>query len=1295
MVAVISESIPCYIALTYTAKKTLKDFELDINEILSAQDSFYVHIERGHSKNEELSLQIFFDLQANPVLKDYLPEPYMNFRCVFKEKALVVTAINFSLKGFGKENNRRISTQLHFFVENSINSPLPDDLVTTLNKLPVARERSQYIKSRLESWESYLLLLEAKAQNNEVTLNFDSVRVKSNMKSLVFDITDLEKTIGKKVIHANVKFIEKDEEIGKLNKINMNQKSIEVKLSEGYIDLLERNKWNPLEKGSIHISNYGDLSQVRRLRWGFRDLINGKAVNPNLEYLLFDEEPEISPSKLVEPLEFFSPQLDTYQKEAVIGAMQANDLYLIQGPPGTGKTTVITEICHQNVKKGLKTLVASQSNLAVDNVLSRLISNPEIRILRKGRTESIEEEGKNFIEENISRTWRYQTISSVESEIAKLKNTAEENEKRRTMLENLILINSSELENVRALKKLVPSLKKKKIEISNSINEQFLKRQISSAQIEKLEEQKHEIDKEIVSLKQEITNLVFLLVPGKLSEDFNKKQNDLKEKVNTYEALVYLHNLQNKHTKGIEHLIQLENKSNKIEQKKVLLKDLLKGIESCTFQQLNKKLKVVAKTGIDISQFFDSIKLIEATEKKKTAVNNSSSIRDLLIHEKSLKVLIANWESLLKDQGHDTTSIKEVFICSYDVESAKFTSEKIKEMGEIYLQYTLKRVSLIEKMSKILFDRLPKKVEEMIGHYRTTLEMKEYITNEQQKLKKWEENKLTLLDKYDKDLLKFKEDLKEYCIEMLKTITVKYTENKTLKSKVNEEVEDIQEVIETLEIVHDFKGDISSNITILKNQMMKLEQDINEFGSEEKQVQKIEQLINIQNQKLMKFENSLGNIKSSVESCVEEIRECKKGIQDKKAELAELNNKIEIDYDQQEMICLKEQGRLKQENEKIDKEVKKKNEELIQLKNEWLEQLENAKEHDLEEIKKLYIKYANVIGITCVQSAKKDFAEEYPDFDVVIIDEVSKATPPELLLPMLKGKKIILVGDHKQLPPLIGQDTLDETVENIINPEKQIEVKNILKESLFERLFTTLSSENKTTLKYQYRMHNDIMQTISQFYNEDGVGLICGLEDSDLQRNHRMNGKYVTEGQHLMWFDTPWEEDFFEKRDTGSTSTYNASELKIIESLLEDMNLAVENAKKIGGITAGEKKKVGIISFYGDQVRRLEDIIEGKNYDHLSFRLGTVDRFQGMEMDVIIVSFVRNHNNSSDGIGFAKDFRRLNVALSRARELLVIVGSTHMFTQKSKNPSAKKMYTNVAGIVQSKNGLRDYRGFVK
>ena len=93
------------------------------------------------------------------------------------------------------------------------------------------------------------------------------------------------------------------------------------------------------------------------------------------------------------------------QISAVEGALNAEDLYLIQGPPGTGKTTVIAEICYQNAVRGLKTLIVSQSNLAVDNAISRVMNHADIRVLRKGDALRVEEEGLPFVEDNVVRTW--------------------------------------------------------------------------------------------------------------------------------------------------------------------------------------------------------------------------------------------------------------------------------------------------------------------------------------------------------------------------------------------------------------------------------------------------------------------------------------------------------------------------------------------------------------------------------------------------------------------------------------------------------------------------------------------------------------------------------------------------------------------------------------------------------------------------------------------------------------------------------------------------------------------------
>ena len=151
-------------------------------------------------------------------------------------------------------------------------------------------------------------------------------------------------------------------------------------------------------------------------------------------------------------------------------------------------------------------------------------------------------------------------------------------------------------------------------------------------------------------------------------------------------------------------------------------------------------------------------------------------------------------------------------------------------------------------------------------------------------------------------------------------------------------------------------------------------------------------------------------------------------------------------------------------------------------------------------------------------------------------------------------------------------------------------------------------------------------------------------------------------------------------------SLFNASELKQLRKLLIDLNEATENQKKKDLLENDALKSVGVISFYREQVNRVIRLIEELNLSHLHIRTGSVDKFQGMEMDVILLSMVRNNQHGE--IGFAKDYRRLNVALSRARELLMIIGSSEMFTNRPKAKNTKEMYQYLYEVVEKQQGIR-------
>jgi superfamily I DNA and/or RNA helicase len=339
-------------------------------------------------------------------------------------------------------------------------------------------------------------------------------------------------------------------------------------------------------------------------------------------------------------------------------------------------------------------------------------------------------------------------------------------------------------------------------------------------------------------------------------------------------------------------------------------------------------------------------------------------------------------------------------------------------------------------------------------------------------------------------------------------------------------------------------------------------------------------------------------------------------------------------------------------------------------------------QRDEADLRQIYIDNANVIGITCVHAGGRAFSERYRDFDTVIIDEVSKATPPELLLPMLKGAKIVLVGDSRQLPPMVGPVALQDLAESL-----EVGTRDLahLERSLFRDLFERSPVQLKSWLTDQYRMHPQIMDAINQFYNEK---LVCRIESPDTARAHHLE-PLIPASTHIAWIPTPWSKAFYETR--VGTSRRNDREVEIIGNLVDGLNELWGH-----GPVDRAPKEIGVITFYSAQERalrgRLLDRSGEQRYEHLDVRLGTVDRFQGMEKPVIIVSLVCN--NSRRNIGFARALERINVAFSRAQELLVIVGSRELFSRQASAGRATERYSRVAEVVSRSGGNLNVSDFI-
>jgi superfamily I DNA and/or RNA helicase len=249
-------------------------------------------------------------------------------------------------------------------------------------------------------------------------------------------------------------------------------------------------------------------------------------------------------------------------------------------------------------------------------------------------------------------------------------------------------------------------------------------------------------------------------------------------------------------------------------------------------------------------------------------------------------------------------------------------------------------------------------------------------------------------------------------------------------------------------------------------------------------------------------------------------------------------------------------------------------------------------------------------------------------------------------------------------------------------------------------------------LHIQYRMHPDVMAAINQFYERP---LKCGLRHPDSERNHQLGSKLIGPQKHLVWITTPLaqgencrsqrirahnrasgKEAFkcqssytsFAEESEG-TSFKNRREVEIIEEICRQFQQVWEQ-KGVGT----EPKEIGIITFYEAQRKLLENTLQvsrrdgtSSRFKALRFRIGTVDRFQGMERPVIIVSMVRN--NARRDIGFAEKDARINVAFSRAQELLVIVGCQDLFCSTARKGQAVERYQNVAKVIEHRGDFID------
>lgn len=904
-----------------------------------------------------------------------------------------------------------------------------------------------------------------------------------------------------------------------------------------------------------------DLIQIDRQRKGIERLQELEADN-NVHDWLFDINKAAKNPRNLPPLEHdpLSP-MNEEQERAVRGALAAPDVFLIQGPPGTGKTTVIAEIINQATESGERVLLASQSNLAVDNALGRFANTPNIRPIRRyAQSAEVDPEAEKFLEGNVIKDFfipsirQHCEIEQAESEhllAAKLAIT-----KAQQALPLAIVEIENEANNLMMLQN-------EKERLTSNLEEQNLNRGKHARQLSALNAiQTHLNQNTLHGITEDLTN-----TGGLDYYQFAEHQR-------------------------VER-IQAEG-----EVKEKILRLLAEPPSSAPVSPTILRLEAEKNEALEEENYLRAQEIKLELEKERQEAPDSGT----------------NWISWTRQLGRLNGRLQESYPAIADL---------TQELSE------------------------PENFNELIEQIRDELD-------------------------------EFVDDLLETTVEELVDLVQRHIQEATSISN-NQEQE----------------------FTVLQESLEK-----NREATER-----------------------------SNRKHVDAVQHCRALLDDLPAEVSgDASPDTGIDL---KALNLRADAWMHDHNKTIEDDSVWRN-----IRRDWLEDLENPQASTLQDLETMYTQMVNVEGVTTSFAGKFAWYNQHlkAPFDIVIIDEISKATPPEILLPILLGKKAILVGDHRQLPPTF-KDPTSRSREEVQADEIEDErfsrggkFERMVTAALFAEYFKEAHDSLKVTLLKQYRMHREIMKSTNEFYEGK---LECGLPDEDQLRfkQHGFHlrkkdsgGTFMLEGsdlitpdQHLVWVDSTFDRDgkyCQETRPETTTSRRNEREVHLAKYMLDEFEEQIAARKKevdaaawpndtmLRHLDHEDRLPVGFITFYADQKRAFREIAnEGDSWasmrnrwPNLSVRADTVDKFQGGERPVVFVSMVtspqvkekgekevfeakvagyshnpkkvsnrrggfKNGGIPTTGTPFVRSPERINVAFSRAQNLLIILGNRFTLEQ--------------------------------
>ncbi|RUS98449.1 hypothetical protein DSM106972_080780 [Dulcicalothrix desertica PCC 7102] len=1073
----------------------------------------------------------------------------------------------------------------------------------------------------------------------------------------------------------------------KFQSLNQQTRILKVLLSEKHIEI------NPLP-GIIVNSLIRELNQIHIQKDAIKRLKENRAYIANLDIIIFgrNEElqlPAISTQKPIPVNKCLNKdKLNELQKLAIAQAQASPDIFALQGPPGAGKSTSISELGYQIVLLDGKVLIVSQSNLAVDNALLKFPIRPDLLIIRIGNSEKVSKDAQELLGKKAVIRWLKSCIEECQLSLLELQEKAK--------LLDLFINNWEDIS------KWLYWQQEKAALLADAVRKKALADEYTKQLIE-LKERKLMCQDQEKSLKALIK-----LPSNQVIEDYT---NELWQPLALVEISAYNNIWTNVDSNTLEIAIQLQEQllRNKpggnifqfkqdcnslcqtiasiileIQGSIQIQKDIKKSVENIgkdmeEQQSIEEKLKHVLDHGIttessevvSLSPTYTSISrtLSEVTKliKQKNSIKNTNFIKlfldasSILRHKINFVQLIRSWSeaeiNVLPNQINQYKYLYNKFLHLKILSSLPIIGRLFKPTLDRAEEQLKSSIENISNASRLFHTQSSKKAKQIYDEYNSQLQVIEVkvielYTQHQQEIKNLEdeeyyystlftEDAQSLLDKA-KALLQVFNDMFQYSS---KRITLKIEDSLNIENltRVNITIDFMANFTEHYirvfesEIIPSFKDALVS----MYNSTLSLK---NEHALDEQSVSKKANPLNQEYNDIITHIERQDNKYQLGNRLWEKLR-TQKAVQalfDTPISKYDLLNMEREDW----IISVGGETGAKTLTTKI------------KIKQDWIARISTNDIEISDETYELFLKHANIVGATCMQTGKKTFLKHFPKFDAVIIDEASKATKIELLISCLLGYKIIFVGDHKQLPPIVKEESwFIEAAQTLRVNAAELQKK--LTTSLFKERYEYLDSINANRtlmLINQYRMHSQIMEAVNQFY---GNKLTLGCTKQDKERAHGIKiSNLITSENHLMWIDLPHNNsDWYHQQ--VETGRQNPREAELIIEIIQKMKKSFTYKRNLS-----KKIEIGIISVYKAQTDLIKSLSQ-KNLDlplNVTLTIGTVDEFQGMEKDIMFVSLVLNKPGvlPSD---FLQTPERINVAMSRAKNLLIITGSSYNYTE--------------------------------